>query len=166
MKKKMLFVLVMLMSLCLIIACGNKGDNSSKDENGSGDKTTAVSSMTNDDGRDDNAIAVSSATRGYNRNSVEAFVQINFKRGSAKGKLTEVRDVDAKTAGFSTTSDFNLLTISVFSNGLTVYFDATEENYGNLQDIIYTKPLEPVLKDIDGTPVENFSYKLPYHNLD
>ena len=166
MKKMYFLVCAMVMSLCLIIACGNNNDTSNKGANVGSNTSNGDNNAIVSDDADNTAITVSDATRGYNRNSVEAFVQINFKRGSAKGKLTKVGGVDAKTVGFSTTSDFNLLNISVFSNGLTIYFDGTEDNYGNIQDITYTKPSDPVLKDIDGTPVESFSYKLPYHNPD
>ncbi|MDR3364600.1 MAG: hypothetical protein LBS91_06605, partial [Clostridiales Family XIII bacterium] len=87
---------------------------------------------------------------------------------SDNGKLKGIEDVSAEEAGFSTTSDFTLLTVSVMDsdNSITIYFNGTEENFGDFDNITYTKPTDPVLKDIDGMPVESFNSPQPYHNFD
>ena len=78
--------------------------------------------------------------------------------------MIEVRDITAAAAGVSTTSDFKLLDISVFSNGITIYFDGTADNYDQIDNITYTKPADPIVKDRDGTPVDSFSHSIPYNN--
>ena len=137
-------------------------DSQSETETAPGETETP-----DNDNLDDDTIAVKDVSRGYSGGTETAFIQINFGRPSLeKVQLEEVRDVNAAEAGFSTTGNFELLTIAVFSNGVSIDFNGTEENYDQIPDITYTQPVTPVLKDAGGTPLDSFSYEIPYRNLD
>ena len=160
MKKNLFGVMTLLVGLVLMFAlagCGDDGDPSSPPGGNGGSGGNG----------DDNSIVISSISRGWNNNTNKAFVQINFRRGSSNVNLQRVYgsdNVSAATAGFTTTdSRFSLLDISAWS-GITVNFDGTEQNYGQINHIEYTKPANPVLKFEDGTPVESFSHSIPYNN--
>ena len=171
MKKIFILALALLLALSLAACGGNssKPDNVSNENNNTSITTesSTPSEIQSNEVEDENAIAVKEVSRGYSGGSGTAFIQINFGRASLeKVQLEEVRDVDAAEAGFSTTGDFELLTISVFSNGVSVDFNGNEDNYDQIPDIIYTQPTNPVLKDADGTPLDSFSHEIPYRNLD
>ena len=161
MKKNLFGVMTLLVGLVLMFAlvgCGDDGDPSSPPGGNGGGSGNG----------DDNSIVISSITHGWNNNTSQAFVRINFRQGSTSPvylqRINEEDNVSAATAGFTTTdSRFTLLDISAWS-GITVNFDGTEQNYGQINHIEYTKPANPVLKFEDGTPVESFSHSIPYNN--
>jgi len=172
--KKAIFLFLIFSLAFTFIACSKKSGgnaNNSTTQSFSTNSATSTPSGNNSGSaqnvKDNNAIEVKEITRGYDGNSEEAFIQINFGRASfAKVELAAVSDVNAETAGFSTTGNFKLTEINVFSDGVTVNFNGTMDNYSTIPDITYTMPPEPVLKDKDGTPLQSFSYKLPYRNFD
>jgi hypothetical protein len=186
--KKIITLALALMLAFTFAACGAKeavqdavrgavsGGNSSAAPSASQSSDSATPSSEtseepeseSDDTAGDGTILVKQVSRGFSGNDGEAFLEISFARHPAEGvDLTEFEAVDAAAAGFSTTGDFKLLTASVGTVGtLHIVFEATEENYGDLPDIAYDMPPEPVLTGTDGTPVESFSHPIPYNNFD
>jgi predicted small lipoprotein YifL len=169
-KNKFLIIVLLAILVLALVGCGGKKGATANSGNTNApiasQNTTPVEIANSPSNKDDGTIAVKSVTGGYEGGLGKAFIRIDFARGSANGKLMEVRNVGAEEAGFSTTSNFKLLDISATRSGVTVYFDGTEANNGDFNNITYTKPSNPVLKDIDGTPVESFSHPRPYHNFD
>ena len=177
MKKIFSLALALVLALSLAACGGGSAPASTPNENSTASTPPASQSeaetaqgetgTTDNESLDDDTIAVKDVSRGYSGGSETAFIQINFGRPSfEKVQLEEVRDMDAAEAGFSTTGDFELLTISVFSNGVSIDFNGTEDNYDQIPDITYTQTATPVLKDADGTPLDSFSHEIPYRNLE
>ncbi len=167
--RKCLSMLLVLIMFFALAACGGNSTPDTAGGSGASESGSTPSASQNGgatSGADnENDITVSYANIDYGAGG--AFIDIELVSASEYSvHLAEVEDMDAAAAGFSTTGDFKLTTISAGYGFIIVFYDGTEDNYGTIPDITYTKPAEPILVTTDGTPVESFSHTLPYRSFD
>ena len=189
--KKLFALLLALMMVLSLAACGGGDDektpsnddnppsSSQQQEQNTPDPDPVESEPEDttapDEGSDasdipEDAIRITTIRASYSGSEKMGSLSINFERPNGEAIEFERADVDIENSGFSTSDDVKLIKVSVVSNGgfafVTVYYEATEENYGNLTQISYEPTETPLIKTVSGETVEAFSHEVPYMTED
>ena len=120
-------------------------------------------SINNGGSQSNNSIGVQTVSTAYDINEKLGYITISFARPNGE-KIEFVRntDIPAEGSGFSTTSDIKLVKVNVMSSGafalVSVYYEATQETYDDIEQITYTPTSDPIIKTTSGEIIEGFTW--------
>ena len=141
----------------------NGGEESGNNNGDNGNENNGGGSINNGGSQSNNSIGVQTVSTAYDINEKLGYITISFARPNGE-KIEFVRntDIPAEGSGFSTTSDIKLVKVNVMSSGafalVSVYYEATQETYDDIEQITYTPTSDPIIKTTSGEIIEGFTW--------
>jgi len=141
----------------------NGGEESGNNNGDNGNENNGGGSINNGGSQSNNSIGVQTVSTAYDINEKLGYITISFARPNGE-KIEFVRntEIPAEGSGFSTTSDIKLVKVNVMSSGafalVSVYYEATQETYDDIEQITYTPTSDPIIKTTSGEIIEGFTW--------